>query len=323
MELWAALQNWLQTFADDPERLLAVFSMLVGATVILLLLAGYYLYTGLTDPLRKRISDVTGQSQPTLKAMRRTSALDGLIESIGGQLVIKQGAKRRKIESLLLQANFRDDGALNTYLGITLGAIVIAPLTVFGVSMIALAMPATDAATYALFAFGLGVFLPERILQKLVQRRQTRIRRGMPDAMDLLVICTEAGLGLNAAIARVGKELALAHPDLADELAMFPLQTRAGMDTRSALRDLVDRTGLDEIQSLVALLLQGMRFGSSIGESLRIFSNELRSKRLQQAEERAAKIGIQIIFPVVLFIMPSFILAILGPIVIAALKAFG
>jgi tight adherence protein C len=321
MEGWAALQNWIQSFADNPESLLMAFSMLVGVAILLLLLAGYYLFTGLTDPLRKRVNAVTGKSQPNLKVTRTNSTLDGLIESIGGKLVIKQEAKRRKVETLLVQAGFREEGALNTYLGITLGAMLIAPLVTFGAFLVIPAIPAADAATYALFAFGVGAILPERLLNKLVQRRQTRIRRGMPDAMDLLVICTEAGLGLNGAIARVGKELALSHPDLADELAQFPLQTRAGMDTRAALKDLVDRTGLDEIQSLVALLLQGMRFGSSIGESLRIFATELRTKRLQRAEERAAKIGTLIIFPVVLFIMPSFLLAILGPVVISTLKA--
>ena len=322
MEGWANMQNWRYSFVDDPERLRLVFSLLVGIAVLLVFLAVYYLVSGLSNPLRKRVSAVTGKGQTTLPAKRTETKYDKLIESVGSQLLIKEKTKRRKIETLLIQANFRTEDALKTYLSIPLGAMVLAPLVVFVALFVFLDMPIPEATPYALMAFGLGAMLPERILVKLVQKRQARIRRGLPDAMDLLVICTEAGLGLNAAIARVGKELAISHTELADELALFPLQTRAGMDSRSALRGLAERTGLDEIQSLVALLLQGMRFGSGIGESLRIFSDELRTKRLQQAEERAAKIGTQIIFPVVFFIMPSFLLAIMGPVVITAMKSF-
>ena len=322
MDWLAPIQTWLHFFTDDPDRLRITFATLVGLTILLVILAGYYLITGLSNPLRKRVSEVTGKAQPSEQAIRSAAMFEDLIESVGGRLILKQTAKRRRIESMLLQGGFREEGALNLYLGISLAAVVLTPMVTFLVLSFAMAKPMGDATMYSLLAASLGVLLPERILGKLVKRRHGRLRRGLPDAMDLLVICTEAGLGLNGAIGRVAKELAIAHPELADELGMFPMQTRSGMDSRAALKDLVERTGVDEIQSLVALMLQGMRFGTSVAESLRIFSYELRSKRLQEAEERAAKIGSQMIFPVVVCILPSFILALMGPPVIAALKSW-
>ena len=322
MEWLGILQNWLRPITGDVELLLNGFSILVGIAALLVFLAAYFLIAGLTNPLRKRVQQVKGTAQKGPINPRAATLVDEAIESVGGRLIIKESAKRRKIESLLVESGFRSDGALRTYLGLSLTAMIASPVLAILITILILRMPLDEAIPYTLLAFAIGAILPEWTLKKLAQRRQLRLRRGLPDAMDLLVVCTEAGLGLNGAIARVAKEIALSHAELAEELAMFPQQTRAGMDSRAALKDLAERTGVEEIRSLVTLLLQGMRFGAGIAESMRIFSVDLRSKRLQQAEERAAKIGIKIIFPVVLCILPCFLLAILGPVVIYALKQF-
>ena len=322
MEWLVILQNRLRGITDDTELLLLGFSILVAIATLLIFFAVYFFASGLSDPLRKRVNQLTEQTQKNLKAQRAPTRVDEAIDTIGGQILVKEPAKRRQIETLLVASGFRSDGALRTYLGLSLTAMVGSPILAILITIPILHLPIDEALPYTLLAFAAGAILPQWTLKKLALRRQLRLRQGLPDAMDLLVVCTEAGLGLNGAIGRVATELAISHRELAEELAMFPRQTRAGMDSRSALKDLAERNGVEEIQSLVTLLIQGMRFGAGIAESMRIFSEDLRTKRLQQAEERAAKIGIKIIFPVILCILPSFLLAILGPVVIYALKQF-
>jgi len=178
-----------------------------------------------------------------------------------------------------------------------------------------------NAVLFALDAAALGFLLPDLVLRRLARRRQDRLRRGLPDALDLLVVCSEAGLGLNAGIQRVAREIVITHPDLADELQLVTMQTGAGIDNRAALKGLEERTGLDDIQALVTTLIQSMRFGTSIGETLRIYSAELRDKRLQAAQEKAAKVSTLMLFPLVFCILPSFMIVVLGPAILGLTKA--
>ena len=141
--------------------------------------------------------------------------------------------------------------------------------------------------------------------------------------MDLLVVCVEAGLGLAAAIQRVADELAISHPELASELFIVNAEIRAGVERVRALQGLADRTGLDDIRGLVSLLAQSLRFGTSVAETLRVYSDEFRDKRMQRAEEQAAMIGTKLIFPLVLFLFPSFFLVMIGPAILGVLAALG
>jgi tight adherence protein C len=237
----------------------------------------------------------------------------GILQRLGTILMPKSESKRASIRDMLRYAGLRSEGALQVFYGIKLAATVLGPLVVAILASVTRVLPMADAFLYVLLASILGFLVPDIVLKRLARRRQERLRRGLPDAMDLLVVCSEAGLGLNAGIQRVAGEIALTHPDLADELGLFSMQMRAGMDNRAALKDLEARTGLEDIQSLVAMLLQSMRFGTSIADTLRIYSEELRDKRLQRAQERAARVGTLMIFPLALCIMPSFLLVILGP----------
>jgi len=170
------------------------------------------------------------------------------------------------------------------------------------------------------FAGLAGYMLPDFWLTWRVRRRQYRIQLGLPDALDLLLVCVEAGLGLDQAILRVGQELKIAHPELSDELHIVNLEMRVGKTRLDALRDLASRTGLDDIRGLVAMLIQTDRFGTSIAQSLRVHSDNLRTKRRQRAEEAAAKTPVKMVPVLVFFIFPALFVSILGPAVIGLAK---
>jgi tight adherence protein C len=172
-----------------------------------------------------------------------------------------------------------------------------------------------------LFGF-LGVRLPDTVLGHLRERRIKRLRNGLPDALDLLVVCVESGLGLAPAIERVARELEFSHPELAQELALVNAEMRAGVERAVALRNLASRSGVDDINGLVGLLVQTIRFGTSVAEALRVYSEEFRDKRMQKAEEQAAKIGTKMIFPLVLCLFPSFFIVAIGPAVLRIIEAF-
>jgi tight adherence protein C len=168
----------------------------------------------------------------------------------------------------------------------------------------------------------LGFFLPRFMLKKKLAARQRRIRLGLPDGLDLTVICVEAGLSLDQAMMRVGEDLRTAHPELSAEFHLFDLEARAGKPRVEALRNLAERTGVDDIRSLVGTLIQTDRFGTSVAQALRVHSDSLRTERRQRAEEQAAKTTVKMIIPLVLFVMPSLIFVTVGPAVIQLLKIF-
>jgi tight adherence protein C len=163
----------------------------------------------------------------------------------------------------------------------------------------------------------LGYLLPNIVLARLAGRRQHRIKLSLPDALDLLVVSVEAGLGLDQALQRVGEELAFAHPELSDELRLINLELRAGKARSEALRNLADRTGVEDLSSLAAMLIQTDKFGTSVARSLRVHSDTLRTKRRQRAEEAAAKTGVKMVFPLVFCIFPAVWVVTIGP---AAIK---
>jgi len=172
------------------------------------------------------------------------------------------------------------------------------------------------------FAALLGFVIPEFWLTWRVQRRQHRLRLSLPDALDLLVVCVEAGLGLDQAVLRVTQELKITHPELTDEFQLLNLEMRVGKKRIDALRELAVRTGVDDIKALVAMLIQTDRFGTSLAQSLRVHSDTLRTKRRQRAEEMAAKTTVKMVPPLVFFIFPALFVVILGPAVITLARQF-
>jgi tight adherence protein C len=172
-------------------------------------------------------------------------------------------------------------------------------------------------------AAAIGFLLPPFALLRLMSRRHERIKRSLPDALDLLVVCVEAGISLDAAILRVAKDLVYVHPDLSDELMVVSRKTNAGVSREDALRGLWDRTGVDEIRTLVASLVQSEKWGSSSARVLRVSAETLRRKRRHAAERKAAVAPLKMVVPMALFIFPALFIVILGPAVIQIVSAFG
>jgi tight adherence protein C len=159
----------------------------------------------------------------------------------------------------------------------------------------------------------IGFYLPRFILRRKTKGRQRRITWGLADALDLMVVAVEAGLGLNAALNRVGDELKTLHPDMHTEIELVNLEIRVGRSREEALRNLAERTGVEDIRSFVALLIQADRYGSSIAKAVRIFADSLRTKRRQRAEQIAQKAALKLLFPLTFFLFPVIILVVLGP----------
>jgi tight adherence protein C len=167
-----------------------------------------------------------------------------------------------------------------------------------------------------------GLLLPDYWLRSKTKKRKENLNRAFPDALDLLVVCVEAGMGLDAAINRVGEEIKLSHPVLSDELNWLNLELRAGKNRQTALRNMALRTDIDDVQSLVTLLIQTDRFGTSVAQALKVYADSFRTARFQKAEELAATLGTKMIFPLALCLFPSFFVAVLGPIIVQVFRIF-
>jgi tight adherence protein C len=240
----------------------------------------------------------------------RFKSLVGVLKRLG-ERVPKSPKEMGTLRLRLVQAGYRRDEALTMFFGIR----VAFALSLF--SLFASGVFARPNIMFALAGLGLGYILPGMVLARLAKRRAHRIRLSLADALDLLVVSVEAGLGLDQALTRVGQELAFAYPELSDELRLINLELRAGKPRPEALRNLADRTGVDDLSSLVTMLIQTDKFGTSVAQSLRVYSETLRTKRRQRAEEAAAKTGVKMVFPLVLCIFPAIWVVTIGP---AAIK---
>jgi tight adherence protein C len=259
--------------------------------------------------IEERLGDLTGQVMKQADEAR-LQRLVGALKRLGNA-VPHSPNEMGKLQLRLVRAGFRSHDAVIVFFGVRIGAALL----LFGVLGSPLLMRPNLA--FALGAAGLGYLLPSMVLGRLEKRRRHRIRRGLPDALDLLVVSVEAGLGLDQAIQRVGEEIAFAHRELSDELRLVNLELRAGKGRTDALRALADRTGVDDLASLVAMLVQTDRFGTSVAQSLRVHADTMRTKRRQRAEETAARTGVKMVFPLVFCIFPAIWVVTIGP---AAIK---
>src|SRR5215472_259435 len=250
------------------------------------------------------------ENRPAIKE-RLEQALDPLSKAI--PLSPADVSRTRK---WLIQGGFRDAIHVNYYFGVR----VLMAVVFFG---LVVAFTGVDNLPLIIGITALGFLLPRFILKRLIKERQNRIRIGLPDALDLTVICVEAGLALDQALMRVGQDLHHAHPDLSDEFHLVNLEMRAGKPRAEALRNLVERTGVDDIRSLVGTLIQTDRFGTSVAQALRVHSDSLRTERRQRAEEQAAKTTIKMVPPLVIFVLPSIIFVTIGPAVIELIRQLG
>jgi tight adherence protein C len=228
------------------------------------------------------------------------------------KLLPPSATEARKLQKQLMHAGFRSPEAPIIYRAIQLAAMAGFPLIVAGVCAI-LAKPLGDALIYIILGFLAGFFVPRYFLSRITKNRQRELRWGLADALDLMVVSVEAGLGLNAAMMKVASELRDVHSAIAIEFELANLEIRVGRERDEALRNLAERSGVDDLRSLVAMLIQTDKFGTSIAKGLRVFSDGLRTKRRQRAEQEAQKAAVKLLFPLACFLFPTLFIAILGP----------
>ncbi|MBZ5725772.1 MAG: type II secretion system F family protein [Acidobacteriia bacterium] len=264
----------------------------------------------ITEAARNRLVDEGAEPQP--------STLVTMLRQIGDRVPSSE-SDVATLRADMIRAGFRSEHAVPVFFGVRI-------LTTLGCLFLSILMqpnlPPNPVMKLAMIFSGCaaGWVLPRFFLQKKVLKRQEIVRLSLPDALDLMVVSIEAGLGLDQAIQHVARELQVSHPQLSEDLSLVTLEMRAGKRRSEALRNLAERTGEPEIRRLVAILIQNDRFGTSMGESLRQHSDALRVKRRQEAEERAGKVGVKLVFPIFFFILPSMLIVAAGPGILMVFK---
>jgi len=313
------LANILEQLTGNPVAFRIAFVLTIACAIFALAIGILYITSSIYSPLRKRLQVAGGQPSG---ASGFAASMNKAMAPLAPYILPKKDWERSRVSERLVRAGFRSPGALTNFYMLKTILVILLP------GLVVLLAPLFPHASinYVIFAVALAGFLsislPNLVLERMKLRRMRRIRNGFPDALDLLVVCSEAGLGLNAAIERVGLELDATHPDLAEELALVNAETRVGVERLEALRNLAHRTGLEDIRGLVALLTQSLRLGSGVADTLRIYSEEFRDKRMQKAEELAAKIGTKMIFPLVTCLFPGFFTVVIGPAALKIIAAF-
>ena len=308
-----AFFDLLASYSNDEVLLRRILVALSAATIFVLGLGLTVLISHLVNPVRRRMGLVAETPEVKDRLLVRVATALGPVATY---LLPRQELERNKMTLQLFRAGFRSPQAQPFFYATKSLLIFILPLAVLLATRFFPAIETQSALSYAVFAAGFGLVAPNFVLKKLVARRSKRLSRAFPDALDLLVVCVEAGLGLAAAIQRVADELAVSHPELAFELSTVNAEIRAGTAREKALKNLADRTGLKDIRGLVGLLVQTMRFGTSVSDALRVYSAEFRDIRMQKAEEEAAKMGTKLIFPLIFCMFPVFFIVAIGPAVI-------
>lgn len=265
-------------------------------------------------------------SGETLSSPVRIGALGRLLEFFGSVGKTKEGEGTEEYSNArarFLRAGLQKHSAPKLFWGAKILLACLIPLIYLSLSLAVLGIFSPTKTIGFVAGCGLlGFYLPELWLMVRTSSRKQRIFDGLPDALDLMVVCVEAGMGLDQAVNQIGEELKLNHKDLSDEFKLMNLELRAGKSRSAALRNLAVRTGVEEVNSLVTLLVQTDRFGTSVAQALRVYSDTFRTKRYQKAEEIAAKLPVKLVFPVVLFIFPSLFIIILGPAAISIYESF-
>jgi tight adherence protein C len=288
------------------------FAILIFVTIAVIVFAFGAATLAPSSVLGSRLREIGWQRPKTQQKQPMRERIQQALDPLSRALPISPNDVS-KTRALLIQAGYRDEQHVSIYRGLRVLFAAIGFFSVFLVS-------GFDSPLLLLGLFAFGFFIPRFLLKKKIQERQRRIRLALPDALDLTVICVEAGLPLDQALYRVGEDLSYAHPDLSTEFHLFNLETRAGKPRVEALRNLAARTGVEDVRALVGTLVQTDRFGTSVAQALRVHSDSLRTERRQRAEEQAAKTTVKMIIPLVLFVMPSLIFVTVGPAVIQLMR---
>jgi tight adherence protein C len=304
------------------------FQELVPLLVFAALVAGIFAFLSMLSNRNSRAAERLDRmsrpaslveiEDPKLKKERFQGVME-TAKALSGPLMPQTEMEQSRLRLRLANAGFRSDSAVAVYLGLRVAVLVGFLLLGLAIFLPRYGLTLTTLKPLVLFA-GVGFYLPSLVLWFLRKRRQDAIFLALPDALDLLVVCVESGLGLDAAMRKVCDEMKDHAKDIAEEFSLANFQLQMGRPRREVLHDLGVRTGVDDVRSLAAILIQADRFGSSIAHALRVQSDSMRTRRKQLAEEKAAKTAVQLIFPLVLFIFPGIFVVLVGPAAISIMK---
>jgi tight adherence protein C len=271
---------------------------------------------GAEDRLRRIMNPAVGRKEAEEKVAGRQEKFQAQVtraaNKLGQSLRPSDEEELGKVRLKLLNAGFRNENAVAILFGVKMILMLLGLAIAFPIVALKLGMT-RNAFTLTAVAGGIGFYLPGLVVDSRKKKRSESIFLGLPDALDLMVVCVEAGLGLDAAMRRVTTELASSCPVLCEEFAISNFQLQMGRPRKDVLRDLGLRTGVDDMRSLAAVIIQAEKFGSSIGSALRVQSDAMRLRRRQYAEERAAKTAVKIMIPLILFIFPGVFVVLVGP----------
>ena len=295
----------------------------VFVLVVLGVLGMYWFFLRQPDQAVERLKEFARQDNPQSQVKPETG-LAKIAEQMAlpiQRLAPPSAAQAKKLQKKLMYAGYVNANAVLIYRALQFSALLGFPLAML-LLWVSSGRAVNESYSWLLGATFLGYVIPRQALDNMISSRQERLRWGLADALDLLVIAVEAGLSLNPALVRVGQELKNAHPDISNEFDLVNLEIQMGRERAVAFRNLAERTGVDDMRSFCAMLIQADRFGSSIAATLRNYSDSLRTKRRQRAEQMAQKAAVKLLLPLALFLFPTLFIIILGPAAIHLLREF-
>jgi tight adherence protein C len=284
-------------------------------SIALIVMAIYWLLFRPVSATAQRLHELEDPRNATVAHSIEANTMESLASRLAepiNRLVPPSAASAKKLQRELMQAGYRSPSAAGVYRVAQLGLMIVLPLLLVA-TWTMWGRPLNGALIPALLALGIGFILPRFLLNRMIANRKLKIAWGLADALDLMVITMEAGLGLNAAMLRVCDELKTVHPDISKEFELANIEIRVGRERSEALRNLADRTGVEDLNSLVAMLIQADRFGTSIARAVRVYSDSLRTKRRQRAEQAAQKAAFKLLLPLGALLFPTMFIIILGP----------
>ena len=310
----------INSIVKDQQVAEWLFYLIAAAAGITFAISLSFLFSGLYSPIRLKLKRMgKGEVAPEVNHSFNRS-LEHTLEKV--PFAQRQFSGDKTTKRLLIHAGFQSENALKIYNALKLTLMLLG--TAVATIVIKLFPDLSPFVTIYIFLFilGLAYLLPGFILAYLANSRMQNLRRFFPDALDLLVVCCESGLGLLEAFQRVANELEYAHPELSLELNLVCSKVRVGYSMQEALHEFAERTGLEDINGLNSVIVQSLKLGTGIADTLRVYADEYRDKRLQQAEEKAAKIGVKMVFPMMFCIWPSFFIVAVGPAVLKVLAVW-
>jgi len=311
------LLNLITSAISNQEQAEWLVIGLIVLVIFILIFSILLFLNSVFDPVRARFLN---EESGVFVASNSADKTSKKLQSYSHVLLPSNEELTARTRLRLHHAGYHAKKYLLQYFAIKIISMIMLPLLTLVIIIVVPALKADWLVNGLLISFAIGFILPSIVLDKKIANRQKNIQRAFPDALDKLIICSEAGLSLDAAIQRVTVELRFSQPVLAEELSLVVAEIQAGVERKTAMKGLAERTGVKDVRGLMSTLTQCMMFGTSVTEALRVYAEDLRDRRMQTAEEAAAKIGAKMIFPLATCLMPAFILIVMAPVFLSLSK---